>query len=234
MSVNLKIRRQESAQTQPYFQTFRYDGLVEVTVADAIEQLNSREFIIDIDGRLAARIQWECGCLQKKCGACAMVIEGLPRLACSVFVSDLTTEKDTVTIEPMSKFPVVQDLIVDRRAMYEHVKQMKLWLETEARDCGEDAFLHSQASRCLMCGCCVDICPSYGARGAFAGSAAVAAASKLMDQSKGSDHCRVITSQYNQHFVGACGQSPSCESICPVGIPLEELMARANRKALFV
>ena len=70
------------------------------------------EEILDIDGIPVGEIAWECSCLQKKCGACAMRINGVPRLACDTKIGDLKSK--TVTLEPLKKFPVVRDLIVDR------------------------------------------------------------------------------------------------------------------------
>ena len=66
----------------------------------------------------------------RKCGACAMRINGLPRLACSVFLRDC--KGSVVTLEPLSKFPLVKDLVVDRSVIFEALKRTKLWLEGDA------------------------------------------------------------------------------------------------------
>lgn len=62
-----------------------------------------------------------------------MLINGLPRLACSTFLNML--KSSTVTLEPLSKFPLVRDLIVDRSFLFENLKKLNLWLESEAYIC---------------------------------------------------------------------------------------------------
>ena len=59
-----------------------------MTVATALRELNDRNPLTDMDGNPAAEIQWECNCLQKKCGACAMLVNGLPMLACDANLED--------------------------------------------------------------------------------------------------------------------------------------------------
>lgn len=49
-----------------------------------------------------------------------MRINGVPRLACSVFLRDIKSGR--LLLEPLSKFPLVRDLIVDRREMFERLK----------------------------------------------------------------------------------------------------------------
>ncbi len=56
----------------------------------------------------------------RKCGACAMLINERPRLACSTFLHML--KGSTITLEPLSKFPLVRDLIVDRSNLFENLK----------------------------------------------------------------------------------------------------------------
>ena len=56
----------------------------------------------------------------RKCGACAMLINERPRLACSTFLH--TLKGSTITLEPLSKFPLVRDLIVDRSNLFENLK----------------------------------------------------------------------------------------------------------------
>jgi succinate dehydrogenase / fumarate reductase iron-sulfur subunit len=45
-----------------------------------------------------------------------MIINGVPALACNTFVDEVT--KTDLVLEPLSKFPVVADLVVDSRIIY--------------------------------------------------------------------------------------------------------------------
>ena len=96
------------------------------TVADLLRSLNEQEEIKDASGEIADPVGWECSCLEKKCGACAMLINGRPALACGVFLKIAASEpskrgfrkRGEVVLEPLSRFPVVRDLMVDRRDVY--------------------------------------------------------------------------------------------------------------------
>ena len=59
-----------------------------------------------------------------------MRINGLPELACSTFLQSLKGK--VIVLEPLSKFPVVKDLIVDRSVVFENLKKINLWLESDA------------------------------------------------------------------------------------------------------
>mgnify|MGYP002237783630 CR=1 FL=1 len=99
----------------------------------------------------------------RKCGACAMLINERPRLACSTFLH--TLKGSTITLEPLRKFPLVRDLIIDRSILFENLKKLNLWLESEAY---MNPWTHEpryQSARCLMCGCCLEVCPNFSANG---------------------------------------------------------------------
>ena len=76
-----------------------------------------------------------------------------------------TLKGSTITLEPLSKFPLVRDLIVDRSILFENLKKLNLWLESEAY---MNPWTHEpryQSARCLMCGCCLEVCPNFSANG---------------------------------------------------------------------
>ena len=103
------------------------DGSADASVAAVLNELNGRMPLTDASGNLAEPISWECGCMVRKCGACAMRINGVPRLACSVFLN--TLKGTTVTLEPLSKFPLVKDLVVDRSILFENLKKIEGHIE---------------------------------------------------------------------------------------------------------
>ena len=166
----VRIRRQENQKSDSYWQEFEFGGSENSSIAAVLNELNSRSLLTDACGNTAAPIGWECSCMVRKCGACAMLINGLPRLACSTFLNML--KSSTVTLEPLSKFPLVRDLIVDRSFLFENLKKLNLWLESEAYMI---EFTHEpryQSARCLMCGCCLEVCPNFSSKGTFAGAVA--------------------------------------------------------------
>ena len=80
-------------------------------------------------------ITYDSNCLEEICGSCAMVINGKVRMACSALVDHLD---QPIRIEPMTKFPVVRDLAVDRTFMFENLKRVKAWIPIDGTyDLGE-------------------------------------------------------------------------------------------------
>ena len=126
----VKIKRQKAPGSDSYWQSFTYEGPKHVTVSAVLDALNYTDDLFDIEGKAATRIRWECSCMQAVCGGCAMVINGIPALACATFVDEVKGE--VLLLEPLSKFPVVADLIVDRSIIYENLIRAKAYLETIA------------------------------------------------------------------------------------------------------
>lgn len=227
--VNIKIKRKTSDNENSYFQTFKYEGNINSSIAFVLEEINSREKIIDIEDNFAERIKWDCGCLQRKCGACAMIINGNPALACSSLLKDLIKDDNNlITIEPLSKFPVVSDLNVDKDSIFKSLKDMKLYLESESKINKNQHESEYQSSRCLMCGCCLEICPNFDISNTFSGALSMVNGFKLINQENENNHKNEMIQEYRKHYYNGCGKSLSCEDICPLNLPIEQLLSKSN------
>src|SRR4051794_29642839 len=79
-------------------------------------------------GKETVPVVWEQACLEEVCGSCTLIINGKVRQACTAITDGLLEEGETVTIEPMTKFPLVRDLIVDRSRMFDNLKRAKAWV----------------------------------------------------------------------------------------------------------
>ena len=101
----VRIKRQQRFDSEPYWQSFKYEGPRHVTVSAVLDALNYTDDLFDIDGKPTSRIRWECSCMQALCGGCAMVINGVPALACSTFADEV--KGDELVLEPLSKFPML-------------------------------------------------------------------------------------------------------------------------------
>jgi succinate dehydrogenase / fumarate reductase iron-sulfur subunit len=233
MEFVIEIERREDKNSGAYRQSFVIEDDGSASIAAVLETLNSRSPLMDADGKPAAPIAWECGCLQRKCGACAMRINEKPALACSFFLSDLKNRGNTVTLKPLSKFPIISDLTVDRSAIFDGLKKAKLWLDEDARLSERDHEAQYQSARCLMCGCCLEVCPNFIAGGDFGGAATAAAAYRALGQSGSGEHRSEMKAQYRARYFGGCGKSLSCHDICPIGLPIEDLIVRANKMAVW-
>lgn len=222
----VKIKRQETPESIAYWQSFRYDGPMHVTVSAVLDALNYTDDIFDIEGKSATRIRWECSCMQAMCGGCAMVINGVPALACATFADEVKGKE--LVLEPLSKFPVIADLIVDRSVIYENLVQAKAYLEDLAVS---DKRQHDQqysVAKCLKCGLCLEVCPNYHPGGDFFG--AVLANESYLAASQSADKKPQVVKEYNTHFGAGCSKALSCQRVCPMGIETITSIMRMNRK----
>ncbi len=227
MRTEIRVLRKQSKDEEPYWQSFAYESEhSDVTVAEVLEELNQREHLTDTEGNPAQPIVWECNCLQKKCGACAMLIDGFPALACE---AKLDNHRDSIELRPLSKFPTVKDLMVDRSAMFENLKAMQIWMKEEK----EVEQVHQRevltASGCLQCGCCLEVCTGYTGTDEFYGTSALAGAARIGRMEDGQAKQEMIEA-YAKHFYHGCGEFNACEHYCPANLPITELMAHMNRK----
>lgn len=224
------ILRRKDRWSGPYHQSFLYEMKDEtITVATALAALNDRSDLRDLSGRTAEPIQWECSCLQKKCGACAMVIDGSPRLACDVKLADCGP---TIRLEPLKKFPVIADLISDRSVMQENLKTLRLWMEEQAVMQEKRMEISYESSRCLQCGCCLEVCPNFYPEGPFTGMASAIPFARLLAELPLSQQKQAVR-LYTHHFFEGCGKSLACRNICPAGIDVDHLLVNSNAVAVW-
>ena len=223
MKVIFEILRRKNAEEKPYIQNFEYEYTdLQETVATALKTLNNSL-------SHAERIRWECSCMQKKCGACAMLIDGRPRLACDEKLAD---HGERIRLEPLKKFPPVADLVVDRQVVFDSLKELAVWFENTAEPSEKRADTVHEASRCLQCGCCLEVCPNFAANEKFKGMAAAVPLSRLIAEADEDEKKRIFKT-YSKNFYAGCGKSLACRDICPAGIDTEELMVRSNAAAIW-
>ncbi len=224
--MRVKILRRRSPFDEPYWETFDYDGPADNSVAGLIDYLNYNDDIRNADGMDSVRIGWECSCMQGVCGACAMVINGRPALACETFIRDLTG--DEITIQPLSKFPVICDLVVDRSSIQENLKRSDMYIGEYTPSKGSDHDHQYAAAKCLKCGLCLEVCPNYVNGESFYG--AVFANDCYLASSRNASRKKDIKRVYKEHFSKTCSASLSCADICPAGIPTLASVAEMNRR----
>ncbi len=222
--MRVKVLRQLSPESEPYWQEFSYERKDDQTIAGMLEELNYLDDLKDINGNNAPRIKWECSCLQGMCGGCAMVINNVPALACETFIRDI--KKDTIVLEPLRKFPTITDLMVDRSVIDDILKKESAFIE-EYKGADPKEYDHMYAAgKCLKCGLCLEVCPNYSGARSFYGAAfandCYLIASRSMTRDK---HLR---ESYREHFAKGCSKSLSCVQICPMKIPTLASISKMN------
>ena len=122
------------------------------------------------DGKSTSPVAWDCNCLEEVCGACTMLVNGETKQACSALVDKLLAETPGgIELRPMSKFPVVRDLMVDRGRMFRALERVHAWIPVDGygdrgagpRESQEGQEFRYPLSECMTCGCCVEACPQF-------------------------------------------------------------------------
>ena len=121
--VILRIKRQQSAKESARWEEFALPWRPSMNVIICLRDI--AENPVTRDGKKTTPITYDSNCLEEICGSCAMLINGKARMACSALVDQL---EQPIRIEPMTKFPVVRDLAVDRQFMFESLKRVKAWI----------------------------------------------------------------------------------------------------------
>lgn len=122
-TVKLIIKRQDNNESKPYEETFEIPYKENLNVIACLMEI--RRNPVNAKGEKTTPVTWDMNCLEEVCGACSMVINGRARQSCSAIVDQL---EQPIRLEPMSTFPVIRDLQVDRSRMFDNLKRMKAWI----------------------------------------------------------------------------------------------------------
>lgn len=238
-TIRLKIQRQQGPDEASYAQAFEIPYQENLNVISALMEV--RKNPVTTDGHTVEPVAWEAACLEEVCGSCTMNINGGVRQACTALIDDVgRLEGDTLVVDlkPMSKFPLIRDLLVDRSRMFEGLKNVRGWVPIDGSfDRGmapaqDDHVrqLRYALSRCMSCGCCLEACPQVNDKTSFVGPAAMGSALlfNLHPVGKTLEHERL---EYlaSEDGITNCGNAQNCVKVCPKGVPLTHAIAQLNR-----
>ena len=222
--VLFKIKRQARPNDQPRWEEFELAWHPGMNVISSMMEIARNP--ITRDGKKTTPITYDSNCLEEVCGSCAMLINGKARMACSALVDKLD---QPITIEPLSKFPLVRDLAVDRSVLFENLKRVKAWVPIDGTyDLGsgprvsmstqEEAY---PLSRCISCCCCMEVCPQFNESTGFVGAAAISQVRLFNEHPTGASLKRErLAARMGDGGIQECGYAQNCVEICPKDIPL--------------
>lgn len=237
-TVRLKVRRQDTRDRPETkrWEEFEVAWQPQMNVISALMDVQKNP--VTVDKKKVAPVTWECSCLEEVCGACTMVINGKVRQSCTAMVDQLAPKGETITLEPMSKFPLVRDLIVDRSRMFEDLKRVKAWVQLDgtyelgpgprqSSEIQEEAY---PLSRCMTCGCCLEACPQVNDSSKFIGPAAINQVRLFNLHPTGKMHAvERLETLMGEGGIGDCGKAQNCVEVCPKEIPLVDSIAEMGR-----
>jgi len=231
----LRIKRQDAPNTAGYWEEFELPYKPHHNVISMLMEI--RRNPMTRNGKRTAAPVFDANCLEEVCGSCTMVINGRVRQACSALAEGLP---NPTTIEPMQKFPVVRDLMVDRSRMFEALKKVHSWIPIDGTyDLGPGPRISSEVQqfaylfqRCMTCGCCLDACPQVNSHSDFMGAAVIGQAYLMGQHPTGKMHQdERIAALMGEGGIADCGNAQNCVEVCPKGIPLTTAIASIGRQA---
>src|SRR4029078_12913936 len=122
-TVALKIRRQGNPNEKPRWEEFELAWHSGMNVISSFMEIARTP--VTRDGKPTTPVTYDSNCLEEICGSCAMLINGKARMACSALLEKL---EQPIRLAPLSKFPIVRDLAVDRSVLFENLKAVKAWV----------------------------------------------------------------------------------------------------------
>ncbi len=230
----LRIKRQESPQKSSYWEEFEIPYKSNHNIISMLMEI--RRNPVTRQGKRTTPVVFDANCLEEVCGSCTMVINGRVRQACSQLAEGL---EGTTTVEPMSKFPVVRDLWVDRSKMFDYLKKAHSWIPIDGTyDLGPGPRMNSEDqqfaylfSRCMTCGCCLEACPQVNDHSKFMGAAIIGQVYLMGQHPTGAMHQdERLEALMGEGGISDCGNAQNCVEVCPKNIPLTTAIGDVGRQ----
>ncbi len=232
--IYLKVKRQDNPQSQPYWEEFEIPYKPSMNVISALMEIQKNP--VNAQGETTTPVVWQSSCLEEVCGACSMLINGKAMQACSTLIDQL---EQPIRLEPFTKFPCVRDLKVDRSSMFESLKRVQGWIPLDGTyDLGpgpkmseKDQMVTYDLSRCMTCGCCLEVCPQVSDHSDFIGAAAISQARLFNMHPTGAMNKEDrLDALMGPGGLSDCGNAQNCVQVCPKEIPLTDSIAEVGRE----
>ncbi len=231
-SIVLKIKRQNDAQSKPYWEEFEIPYRPNMNVISVLMEIALNP--VTRAGKATTPIVYDSNCLEEVCGSCAMLINGRTRMACSALIDHL---EQPIRLEPFTKFPVIRDLSVERSVLFENLKKVKAWVPIDGtydlgsgpRMTAEEQEYAYPLSRCISCCCCMEACPQFNESTGFVGAATISQVRLFNTHPTGKALKRErLHALMGDGGIQECGYAQNCVEVCPKEIPLTRSIAEVG------
>lgn len=239
LTFKLKIWRQSAVDQPGELKDYLAEGISpDMSFLEMLDQVNEK-----LIGLGDAVIAFDSDCREGICGACSLVINGIPHgpdrgvTACQLHMRSFQNG-DEITIEPWRAraFPAIKDLVTDRSA-FDRILQKGGFVSVNSGSAVDantipipkyDADQAFDAATCIGCGACVAACKNA--------SAMLFVAAKISHLShlpqgriEGKRRAQSMIMQMDEEGFGSCTNTLECEAVCPKEIS-SSVIAQLNRE----
>ncbi|NBC33271.1 MAG: succinate dehydrogenase iron-sulfur subunit [Alphaproteobacteria bacterium] len=191
--------------------------------------------LIHIKNDIDATLTFRRSCREGVCGSCAMNIDGINTLACTMATEDV---KGDVKIYPLPHMPVVKDLVPDLTHVYAQYTSIKPWLQTQTAPPPDRERLQTEEERklldglyeCILCFCCSTACPSYWWSGErYLGPAILLQAYRWIVDSRDEMTGERLDNLEDPFRLYRCHTIMNCTKTCPKGLNPAKAIAETKK-----
>ncbi len=239
MKVRLKVWRQKNRNSKGGFVDYDTPNLnPNMSFLEMLDVMNE-----DLANRGEEPIAFDHDCREGICGTCSLVINGKPHgphravATCQTYMRSFR-DGEEIVVEPFRAraFPIIKDLIVDRKA-FDKIMQAGGYISVRtgaAPDANaipiskQKADLAMDAAACIGCGACVAACPNSSAM-LFVSAKVSQLAVLPQGAPERSRRVVAMVKAMDQAGFGNCSNHYECEAVCPKEISVS-FIARMNRE----
>ncbi len=241
INIKVKVWRQNGPKAKGRFETFELNNIsTDSSFLEMIDVLNEK-----LVSEHREPIAFDHDCREGICGMCSLYINGHPHgpddeiTTCQLHMRKFK-DGETITVEPWrsAAFPVIKDLMVDRRA-FDKIIQAGGFISVNTGGVPDanaipipkkNADLAMDAAACIGCGACVAACKN-GSAMLFVSAKVSQLALLPQGQVEAARRAKAMVAKMDELGFGNCTNTGACAAECPKGIKLSNI-ARLNREYL--
>lgn len=226
------MRYHPERDSKPWAQTFDIEWTKDMSILDAL-QLIKDEYEPELTYR------WSCR--MEVCGSCGMVVNGVPKLACSTFVRDYE-DVGKITIGALDHFPIEKDLVVDPKSFIDKIESVNPYIinkknhppaDQENQQTPAQLAKFKPLTMCINCMLCYQGCPQMPMTPDFLGPAATAMAMRYnLDSRDEGNQERFEVMNKKDTGIWACTFVGYCSEVCPKHVDPAGAVQQAKTVAL--
>jgi len=207
-----------------YFDEYKVSLEKGTTILRAIHYIKD-----NMEPKLAYRFYCQAGI----CGSCAVKVNGVSKLACTTQVWDElenTKEPNIITIEPLSNFKVMRDMIIDYDPVISKLEKYQSWVTPDKtpEEFGKKEYVISEedfkviepATDCILCAACYSECSIMDVNKDFISPLVILKSYRMNNDSRDVETLSRLKLVNKDHGVWDCTHCYRCVEACVKDIPI--------------